>query len=67
MPIYEYRCKSCGHVFEELILRAADVTDLKCQSCGSTEVERVTSSFATNTSGPSKSTSIPSAPACSGS
>ena len=46
MPIYEYRCRTCGKAFELLrSLRAAD-SDLECPSCHSTEVVRQLSTFA---------------------
>ena len=32
MPIYEYRCKSCGHVFE-VIQRHGDPQLRKCRDC----------------------------------
>lgn len=37
MPIYEYRCTSCGHEFEALV-RKSSVP--KCASCGKTDLER---------------------------
>jgi putative FmdB family regulatory protein len=43
MPIYEYCCQSCGHVFEELILRSADLAALKCPNCGAPDLDRVLS------------------------
>lgn len=33
MPIYEYRCESCGRINEILVLRKDE--ELKCGSCGS--------------------------------
>lgn len=38
MPIYTYRCRKCGHTFEELILKQSDVPTA-CPTCGG-EVER---------------------------
>ena len=43
MPIYEYRCRACGHQFEALV-RANDTP--VCESCQSTELERLLSMFA---------------------
>jgi putative FmdB family regulatory protein len=46
MPLYEYRCHNCGHVFEMLRrLKEAD-SDLECPKCGSAEIERQFSTFA---------------------
>jgi putative FmdB family regulatory protein len=43
MPIYEFRCADCGHVFEELVMRASDQEDLACPKCSARAVERVLS------------------------
>jgi putative FmdB family regulatory protein len=40
VPIYEFRCGSCGTRFEELVARDASAA---CPSCGSREVERLLS------------------------
>lgn len=46
MPIYEYRCGTCGTEFEQLILRR---TRPACPRCGGTRVERLLSRFAQRT------------------
>jgi putative FmdB family regulatory protein len=46
MPIYEFRCADCGHVFEELVLRSSDEQDLACPKCHGHTVERVLSACA---------------------
>jgi putative FmdB family regulatory protein len=33
MPLYEYRCESCGHTFE-VIQRFSDAPIAKCPACG---------------------------------
>jgi putative FmdB family regulatory protein len=43
MPIYEYACKPCGKVFEELILRKADEAAVACPVCKSKRAARVMS------------------------
>jgi len=43
MPIYEYACKPCGKVFEELIIRKADETEVRCPKCKSSSVSRLVS------------------------
>ena len=40
MPIYEYKCKDCGHEFEALV-RKSDVP--VCPSCKATDLERLLS------------------------
>jgi putative FmdB family regulatory protein len=51
MPIYEYRCKCCGKVFEELSL-GRDVIPVVCASCGGDAIRLVSApSIAVNCSG----------------
>jgi putative FmdB family regulatory protein len=45
MPIYEYRCKSCDTVFEELVSASAKAPP--CPSCGTKNPTRLYSTFAT--------------------
>jgi putative FmdB family regulatory protein len=40
MPIYEYRCKGCGHEFETLVQRG---TTPECPSCKGHELEKLIS------------------------
>jgi putative FmdB family regulatory protein len=47
MPIYEFACKRCGERFEELVV-AAKQTRLSCPRCGSGDLERRFSVFATD-------------------
>ena len=44
MPIREYECQECQHLFEVVELSAATVT--VCDSCGSDRLDRQLSSFA---------------------
>jgi len=53
MPIYEYRCQRCGHIFEEFV-RFGEEPELKCPQCGSKEARKTFSLFGTS----SPSTSI---------
>ena len=48
MPVYEYRCRSCGKKTEDLVL-AGDVADYipECAHCGSGDLGRLLSTFAT--------------------
>ena len=43
MPLYEFRCQSCGHQFEALV-RPPEVPT--CEQCHGTELERLLSMFA---------------------
>jgi len=40
MPIYEYRCRACGHAFETLVLGAARPA---CPACEGHDLERLLS------------------------
>lgn len=48
MPIYEYACQNCGREFEKLV-RADTVP--ACPGCGSTQLQKQLSVFATAASG----------------
>jgi putative FmdB family regulatory protein len=43
MPIFEYRCKECGHSFETLV-RGRERA--RCPSCESFKLEKLLSTFA---------------------
>lgn len=48
MPLYEFNCRKCGHGFEELMtLAEMENGKLTCPACGSDQVERGFSTFAT--------------------
>ena len=43
MPIFEFRCAECGHVFEEIFKRADEEVALSCPECRCDSIERVVS------------------------
>jgi putative FmdB family regulatory protein len=43
MPIYDYRCTSCGHAFETLVRAGSTPV---CAHCGSTALEKCVSRLA---------------------
>lgn len=45
MPLYEFGCASCGHVFEELCKFDEEGTDKKCPKCGHVGARRLISVF----------------------
>jgi putative FmdB family regulatory protein len=53
MPIYEFKCSSCGEVFSKLIIKKDDT--INCPFCKSEKVERIISSVATFSKGTSPS------------
>jgi putative FmdB family regulatory protein len=45
MPVYNYKCKSCGHSFD-LLTGVGDRSDeLVCTECGSKEIEKNYANF----------------------
>lgn len=46
MPIYDFQCRQCGHVFEAVV-RHEDTPE--CPACRSQRLERLLSSFAVST------------------
>ncbi len=70
MPVYEYQCTGCDHVFEELV-SASGTTIVACPSCTSTDLEKLLSRFQRSRGGgdvPAASTSAaaPRAGGCCG-
>jgi putative FmdB family regulatory protein len=47
MPIYEFRCLACRRKTTALVLVRARIAEVRCQHCGSAELERLWSRFAT--------------------
>ncbi len=43
MPIFEFRCVTCGEVFEKLFMSSDDKADMSCPHCHSDIIERVVS------------------------
>lgn len=43
MPIFEFRCVECGHVFEMLFKSSDKEVELVCPECSSGTLERVIS------------------------
>lgn len=44
MPLFEYRCKECGHV-TEFLEKADSKAQHECEQCGSTKTDRLLSAF----------------------
>jgi len=45
MPIHEFKCKKCGHIFEYLCLNSSDRENAACPSCGGKKTEALLSTF----------------------
>jgi putative FmdB family regulatory protein len=46
MPLYEYRCRECGHRFEVLQRLGQGAEGLTCPQCGAEQLEKQFSTFA---------------------
>ncbi len=66
MPLYEFQCTQCQSTFEELVRVAAQAPEIACPKCGSRQVRRKVSMFASKTSGGSSVSASASACAPSG-
>ncbi len=44
MPIFEYKCNTCGHV-TEVLEKAGSKKKHVCEKCGSTQMEKMLSVF----------------------
>ncbi|MBU1567070.1 MAG: zinc ribbon domain-containing protein [Proteobacteria bacterium] len=55
MPIYEYKCAACGHIFEILNTSSNKETEVQCRKCQSNDVGKILSvgSFRRGSGGPS--------------
>ena len=43
MPIYEFGCVECGHVFEKLFMDSDEEVDLVCPECKCQSLDRLVS------------------------
>jgi len=51
MPIYEFQCKKCGSVFEQLVFASDKTESILCPSCGANDPCKLMSSFSCSSSG----------------
>ncbi len=51
MPMFEFECRACGERFEDLCPSSEETANVECPGCGSLDVVRRLSAFAT--AGPS--------------
>jgi len=43
MPLFDYECKHCGHIFEELTSASTPDEEISCPDCGKQEAIRLLS------------------------
>jgi putative FmdB family regulatory protein len=61
MPIYEFKCKNCDHVFEELVFSSnAGSEDIICPVCKEKNADKLMSAFSSSASSSMGSGSAPS-------
>jgi putative FmdB family regulatory protein len=63
MPMYEYKCRACGSVFEELVNQISQAT-LPCPKCSSKDTEKLMSACGTIMGGGKADFGCPSASSC---
>jgi putative FmdB family regulatory protein len=63
MPLYEYRCRQCGHRFEVLQRLGEGGDGVPCPQCQAQDAEKQLSTFATSGA---KSSAAAGPPACGG-
>ena len=47
MPIFEFRCRSCGHKTSVLVLDRDRMDEVTCRDCGGSDLVKLVSRFAT--------------------
>lgn len=45
MPLFDFKCRACGHEFEALV-RPQDAAGPRCPACQSVELDRLLATFA---------------------
>jgi len=53
MPLFEFVCKTCEDDFEELVLGSSAIDGVTCPSCGSQQIKKKISTFASKVAGAS--------------
>ena len=64
MPIFEYRCGKCGHL-TAFLEKAGTKGRHACEECGSTQTEKVLSTFAAQSGGSAAEPACPNRGTCS--
>lgn len=65
MPMYDYRCKNCGEVFEELVMSSSTPDEeITCPKCKENKAERLISAPMISTGSSSAGSSSSSSSVC---
>lgn len=59
MPVYDYKCRKCGAVFEKFLRSLTAAATVKCEKCGSAKVEKLVSCCAISSGGKSENHGSP--------
>lgn len=51
MPLFEFMCNECAQPFEELVRSSSAINEVNCPKCGSPEISKKLSTFASKVSG----------------
>lgn len=66
MPIFEYKCATCGHVME-VLQKSRTGTAPACEKCGGADLKKLLSGFAVGKAAAPACDSCFDGPACGGS
>ena len=51
MPIFEFKCKNCGHIFEEFVFSSnPDAGSIICPECSNKNTDKLMSAFSSTVS-----------------
>ena len=64
MPIYEFVCTECNKSFEDLVFSLSSIDEVVCPACGSSQVKKKMSTFASKPAVGSLSLGASSASSC---
>ncbi len=51
MPVYDYKCRKCGKVFEKFLRSVSAAATVKCEKCGSSQVVKLVTCCAVSSGG----------------
>lgn len=51
MPLFEFVCSECSQPFEELVRSTSSLSEVSCPACGSQDISKKISTFASRATG----------------
>jgi putative FmdB family regulatory protein len=64
VPIYEYQCQECGEHFDKFVRSFSAEADVVCPKCGSQNIRKGFSTFASRGTNSGGTATVASAPTC---